>query len=182
MATWKKNRGLRGSVLENLINKTNEKYKETGLAIVQKIPTPITPISMNAKKQITLAYFDQKSTVDYIGAVQGIPICFDAKECKEDRFPLQNIHEHQVDFMEHYEKNGGVSFFIIYYTERDEMYYLPFDMFKFFWDRSINGGRKSFTYDELNPDFKINQNDGVFVPYLVPLKKDIEEREIVAGD
>lgn len=178
MPTWK-TRGLRGSALEELINETNEKYKEQGLAIVQKIPTPITPIKMNKNKQITLAYFDQKSTVDYIGAVQGVPVCFDAKECKEDRFPLHNIHEHQVDFMEHFEKNGGVSFFILYYTQRDLMYYLPFDMFKFFWDRALEGGRKSFTLDELNPDFIIRQNEGVFVPYLEPLKKDLEERESI---
>ena len=178
MPTWK-TRGLRGSALEELINETNEKYKEQGLAIVQKIPTPITPIKMNKNKQITLAYFDQKSTVDYIGAVQGVPVCFDAKECKEDRFPLHNIHEHQVDFMEHFEKSGGVSFFILYYTQRDLMYYLPFDMFKFFWDRALEGGRKSFTLDELNPDFIIRQNEGVFVPYLEPLKKDLEERESI---
>lgn len=178
MPTWK-TRGLRGSALEELINETNEKYKEQGLAIVQKIPTPITPIKMNRNKQITLAYFDQKSTVDYIGAVQGVPVCFDAKECKEDRFPLHNIHEHQVDFMEHFEKNGGVSFFILYYTQRDLMYYMPFDMFKFFWDRALEGGRKSFTLDELNPDFIIRQNEGVFVPYLEPLKKDLEERESI---
>lgn len=178
MPTWK-TRGLRGSALEELINETNEKYKEQGLAIVQKIPTPITPIKMNINKQITLAYFEQKSTVDYIGAVQGVPVCFDAKECKEDRFPLHNIHEHQVDFMEHFEKNGGVSFFILYYTQRDLMYYLPFDMFKFFWDRALEGGRKSFTLDELNPDFIIRQNEGVFVPYLEPLKKDLEERESI---
>ena len=178
MATWK-TRGLRGSALEELINETNEKYKEKGLAIVQKIPTPITPVKMNKNKQITLAYFDQKSTVDYIGAVQGVPICFDAKECKEDRFPLHNIHEHQVDFMGHYENSGGVAFFVIYYTHRDLMYYLPFEMFKFFWDRANEGGRKSFNIDELNPDFIIRQNEGVFVPYLEPLKKDLEEREVV---
>lgn len=178
MATWK-SRGLRGSALENLINLTNEKYKEMGLAIVQKIPTPITPVKMSpAGNQITLAYFDQKSTVDYIGAVQGVPVCFDAKECKENRFPLQNIHEHQVEFMEHFEKQGGVSFFLIHYTHLDIMVYLPFDMFKFFWDRALNGGKKSFLYEELNPDFIIKQNDGVFVPYLTPLKKDIEEREV----
>ena len=38
-------------------------------------------------RHITLAYFEQKSTVDYIGAVQGIPVCFDAKECNTDTFP-----------------------------------------------------------------------------------------------
>ena len=45
MATWN-SRGLRGSTLEDMINKTNEKYRENGLALIQKIPTPITPIKM----------------------------------------------------------------------------------------------------------------------------------------
>ena len=81
MATWN-SRGLRGSTLEDLINRTNEKYQENGLALIQKIPTPITPIRIDKdERHITLAYFDQKSTVDYIGAVQGLPVCFDAKEC-----------------------------------------------------------------------------------------------------
>ena len=79
MATWN-SRGLRGSTLEDMINKTNEKYRENGLALIQKIPTPITPIKMEPEtRHITLAYFEQKSTVDYIGAVQGIPVCFDSK-------------------------------------------------------------------------------------------------------
>lgn len=70
MATWN-SRGLRGSTLEDMINKTNEKYRENGLALIQKIPTPITPIKMEPEtRHITLAYFEQKSTVDYIGAVQ----------------------------------------------------------------------------------------------------------------
>ena len=67
-------------------------------------------------KLITLAYFDQKSTVDYIGVIQGIPVCFDAKECAQDTFSLQNVHEHQVAFMKEFEEQGGISFFIIYYT------------------------------------------------------------------
>ena len=75
MGTWN-SRGLRGSALEELINRTNEQYREKGLALIQKIPTPITPIKIDKEKRhITLAYFVQKSTVDYIGAVQGIPVC-----------------------------------------------------------------------------------------------------------
>lgn len=111
MATWN-SRGLRGSTLEEFINRTNETYLTNGLALIQKVPTPITPINIDkATRHITLAYFEQKSTVDYIGAVQGIPVCFDAKECATDTFPLQNIHEHQVTFMENFEKQGGISFF-----------------------------------------------------------------------
>lgn len=178
MATWS-SRGLRGSTLEDLINRTNEKYLESGLALIQKIPTPITPINIDkSTRHITLAYFDQKSTVDYIGVVQGVPVCFDAKECAVDRFALQNIHEHQVLFMENFEKQGGVAFFLISYTHRDIFYYLPFEIFKYFWDRAKDGGRKSFLYEELNPEYILPKKHGVFVPYLDMLSKDLDERQL----
>lgn len=176
MATWN-SRGLRGSTLEELINRTNEKYLENGLALIQKIPTPITPVNIDKEsRHITLAYFDQKSTVDYIGVVQGIPVCFDAKECGTDTFSLQNIHEHQVNFMGQFEKQKGMAFFLIYYTHRDLLYYLPYEMLRFFWDRSVSGGRKSFRFDELNPEYFLPKKHGVFVPYLDILNKDLEDR------
>ena len=109
MPSWN-SRGLRGSCLK-MVNMTNDKYKNSRACPCSKIPTPITPVEIDKQtKQITLGYFEQKSTVDYIGVVQGIPICFDAKESKEDTFELKNVHEHQVDFMETFEKQNGVAF------------------------------------------------------------------------
>lgn len=177
MATWN-SRGLRGSTLEDMINRTNEKYMESGLALIQKVPTPITPIKIDKEtRHITLAYFEQKSTVDYIGAVQGIPVCFDAKECAVDTFALQNIHAHQVEFMRKFEQQGGIAFFLIYYTHKDLLYYLPFEMLDFFWQRSQNGGRKSFRFEELNPEYVIPRKHGLLVPYLDALQKDLDDRE-----
>ena len=177
MATWN-SRGLRGSAFEELINRTNEKYREHNLALIQKVPTPITPIKMDKEtRHITLAYFDQKSTVDYIGTVQGVPVCFDAKESAADTFSLQNIHEHQVQFMEDFEKQKGVAFFLIHYTKKDFMYYLPFRSLKVFWDRAQSGGRKSFRMDELDMSYVLPKKSGVFVPYLDMLQKDLLERE-----
>ena len=73
MATWN-SRGLRGSTLEDLINRTNDQYREKKLALIQKIPTPITPINIDKEsRHITLAFFDQKSTVDYIGSITVTP-------------------------------------------------------------------------------------------------------------
>ena len=176
MATWK-TRGLRGSTLEDMINLTIEKYKENGIALIQKIPTPIKPVTMDKEtRRITLAYFDQKSTVDYIGVVQGIPICFDAKECNTDTFPIQNIHEHQVDFMDKFEKQDGISFIIIYYTHKDEMYYLPFSYIKKFFERSKSGGRKSFRFDEIDANYRIEKKGGVPVHFLETLQKDLDSR------
>ena len=177
MATWN-SRGLRGSTLEDLLNRTNEKYLENGLALIQKIPTPITPITIDKEsRHITLAYFDQKSTVDYIGAVQGIPVCFDAKECNTDTFPLANIHEHQVEFMRQFEKQNGISFFLISFTGRDEFYYLRFWELLRFWERAKEGGRKSFRYEELDPAFFLPKIPGVLVPYLDGMQKDLECRD-----
>lgn len=176
MATWN-SRGLRGSALEDMINHTNELYQEKGLALIQKIPTPITPIKIDQEsRHITLAYFEQKSTVDYIGAVQGIPVCFDAKECAVDTFTLNNIHEHQVKFMEEFENQGGISFFLIQYTNRNSFYYLSYLELLKFWNRSLEGGRKSFRYDELDPAYFFELKKQVYLPYLDMIQKDLNQR------
>lgn len=177
MPTWN-SRGLRGSALEDLLNRTNEKYRENKLALIQKIPTPITPIEIDKEsRHITLAYFGQKSTVDYIGAVQGIPVCFDAKECNTDTFPLANIHEHQVEFMRQFEEQEGVAFLLISFKHRDEFYYLRFNDMLRFWNRGRGGGRKSFCYEELDPAFVLPKIPGILVPYLNMLEKDLESRD-----
>ena len=177
MATWN-SRGLRGSTLEELINRSNEQYREKGLALIQKVPTPITPVRIaKDTRQITLAYFEQKSTVDYIGAVQGIPVCFDAKECKETVFPLANIHEHQVRFMREFEQQEGISFLLIYFTHREEYYYLTYRQIMSFWERMQNGGRKSFRYDELDPRFFFSRKGNLLVPFLDPLQLDLSIRD-----
>ena len=157
MGTWN-SRGLRGSTLEDMVNRTNEWYLEKNLALIQKIPTPITPVRMDKEhRQITLAYFDQRSTIDYIGAVQGIPVCFDAKECVAETFPLQNIHEHQVEFMKNFEKQQGVAFVLIYYSSRNILYYMRFE--------------------ELDERFFMKFFHGCYVPYLDALNLDLELRD-----
>lgn len=177
MGTWN-SRGLRGSTLEEFLNRTNEKYLEQGLALIQKIPTPITPVQIDKEhRHITLAYFDQRSTVDYIGAVQGIPVCFDAKECNADTFPLQNIHEHQVNFMGEFEKQDGIAFLIIYYSARNTLYYMKYNELHKFWNRAKDGGRKSIRYEELNPNYFMQLKNGCYVPFLETLQMDLEERD-----
>ena len=177
MATWN-SRGLRGSTLEDLINQTNEIYRENHLALIQKVPTPITPINIDKEtRHITLAYFDQKSTVDYIGAVQGIPICFDAKESVSDTFPLHNIHEHQMEFMQAFEEQEGISFFLIYFSKREIYYYLRFEEAVLFWNRGKEkNGRKSFRLDELNENFIFKEKPPTLVPYLDMINIDLANR------
>ena len=177
MATWN-SRGLRGSTLEEVINRLIEEYRSSGLALIQKVPTPITPINIdNDTRHITLAYFDHKSTVDYIGAVQGIPVCFDAKECAEDTFPLQNIHEHQVKFMEDFEAQKGIAFLVIYYSGREMYYYMTFKELLKFWNRAKEGGRKSFRYEELDEKYFLCKDGYTGLNILKGIQRDLDDRE-----
>lgn len=177
MATWG-TRGLRGSTLEEMINYSIEKYREKHLALIQKIPTPIKPMKMDKEnRQITLAFFDQRSTVDYIGVVQGIPVCFDAKECATDTVPLHNIHEHQIRFMEEFEEQGGISFILLYLTHRDECFYLPMKDVLRFWRRMEEGGRKSFTYKEIDKSYEVSGASGLSLHFLNQLQKDLNSRD-----
>ena len=165
MGTWK-SRGLRGSTLEDMINHTNEAYREKKLALIQKIPTPITPITIEkSTRHITL------------GAVQGIPVCFDAKECAVKTFPLQNLHEHQIRFMKEFEEQGGIAFIILHFTALDEMYYVPFRDLEKFWKRMEAGGRKSFIYDEVDKTYQIHASRDILVHYLETIQKDLTERD-----
>jgi recombination protein U len=164
-----------------MINRTNEQYREKGLALIQKVPTPITPVKMDKEsRRITLAYFDQKSTVDYIGAVQGIPVCFDAKECAAESFPLANIHEHQVEFMRDFEKQNGIAFLILLFTGADRLYYLPYRDLMYFWERAAEGGRKHFKMAELNSTFLLQGRAGILVPYLDGIQRDLTVRDLAA--
>ncbi len=177
MATWN-SRGLRGSVLEDVINRLIDEYRRCGLALIQKIPTPITPINIDSEtKHITLAYFDRKSTVDYIGVVQGIPVCFDAKECASDTFPLSNVHDHQADFMKDFEEQDGIAFLLIFFSKREIYYYMTYRELECFRKRAEEGGRKSIAFSELDPDHILGKETNTNLNILKGIQRDLDERE-----
>ncbi len=176
MATWD-SRGLRGSQFETVINQANEKYRELRLGLVQKIPTPIKPVEIDDNRHITLAYFEKKSTVDYIGVVQSFPICFDAKECASTSFALSNVHEHQFNFMADFEAQGGISFLLIHFTGVDKYYYMTFFELKHYYEGAQKGEKKSVSVDELRPEFFITEKLGVPLHYLEGVNLDIQERD-----
>lgn len=165
-------RGLRGSLLEEMINNTISIYRKKNLALIQKIPTPIVPTKINTKGQITLAYFDKKSTVDYIGVVQEIPVCFDAKECDKNIFSLKNIHDHQIEFMRDFERQGGVSFLLILFKIINKVYYMRFNEL----DKILKLKHKTFSIEALDEKYFIDVKGKIKFEFLDKLQFDINER------
>ncbi|MCI8342787.1 MAG: Holliday junction resolvase RecU [Firmicutes bacterium] len=166
MGYWS-TRGLRGSVLEDIINFTNNFYRNKGLAVIQKIPTPITPVEVDNKAHtIKLAYFDSQSTVDYIGMAQGVGICFDAKETSQKSLPIQNIHEHQINFMEDFNRHGGVAFLLVHFSIVGKHYFLPMEVLRQYWNEAQQGGRKSIPLKAFEERFEIQLKNGGILNYL----------------
>ena len=98
---------------------------------------------------ITEAYFRTPSTTDFNGVwKENILILKRRKRKARLLFPLQNIHEHQVDHMKSVQNKAGIVFFIIKFTVLDRYFIIPYDSFEKYWERMKTGGRKSITLSE----------------------------------
>ena len=137
----------RGMSLEEDINLSSEYYRDMGIALINKRPTPINIVKVDYSKgaRITDAYFEKQSTTDYNGVYKGKYIDFEAKNTKsETAFPLSNISEHQIVHLKNVIKHGGIAFFIICFQMKNEVYLLDASFVIEFYEK---GGRKSIPYN-----------------------------------
>ena len=149
----------RGMSLEEDINLSNEYYREAGIALIHKRPTPINIVKVDYSKgaRITDAYFEKQSTTDYNGVYKGKYIDFEAKNTKsKTAFPLSNISEHQIIHLKNVLKHGGIAFFIISFQLKDEVYLLDASFVINFWE---NAPRKSIPYEVFTKNAQLIRQD-----------------------
>ena len=140
--------GNRGMDLEEDINLSNDYYRNNGLCLITKRPTPINVVKVDYSKGaiITNAYFEKQSTTDYNGVYKGKYIDFEAKSTiKITSFPLSNISVHQIEHLKNVLKHQGIAFFIIEFAKLEEVYLLDASYVIDFYE---HGERKSIPYDE----------------------------------
>jgi recombination protein U len=146
------NRSNLGMTLEGDIEATNQFYLDKQRAVIYKKPTPVQVVTVSYparnKAKITEAYYKTPSTTDFNGVYKGYYIDFDAKETSsKSSIPLKNIPEHQIIHLKRIVDAGGIGFMIVYFSVYNEYYYLPFKVLYEHYQASLQGGRKSITYD-----------------------------------
>lgn len=149
----------RGAFLEKVIERSNNQYLERGLALIDKIPTPMTG---NTRKN-TFRY-TKKSTVDFTGVSQGQFVCFDAKQCSVPRFEFSRLQPHQESYLKHAHEQKGIAFILILFTKENELYKLTISEYEYLKN---NLTRKSISLDwfrENKPQIK--SKNGVYYDYL----------------
>lgn len=171
--------GKRGQALENAVNYTNKIYRNKKWALVDKVPTPWTVHYDKRTKRVIRAFPKEKGTVDFIGISNGRSIAFDAKSTKErTRFPLNNIKQHQVDYLLQHSEQGGISFFIVHFEKHQETYFLRIDQLIHWWELQKEGGRRSIPHKwfKLNCDL-IRAERGVPLNYLAYCNVDFKAKK-----
>lgn len=166
----------RGMELEVEIEAAIHTYKHNRVALIQKVPTPIKPVKVNYKRGMILqAFFEKKSTVDYIGNYRGQMLAFDAKETSTKNLPLSNIEDHQFEFMRMNDEMGGISFLIVSFTAEGEIFYLPFQQLEEYWILARRGGRKSIPYSDFHSE--IRPRGLIRLDFLPNIEEDRKGRE-----
>lgn len=170
----------RGMSLENLVNRANEQYMARGLAVIHKRPVPVKILRTQGTR-ITSGFLEAKSTVDYSGVYRGHALEFEAKATREKtRFPLDNIHPHQVEHLRSCMAAGAVCFLIMEFTQHHEIYYVPAKMVVDAWDAGAGGGRKSIPYEDVRVMcYKLQSGRGVVLDYLATVDELLRQTEVV---
>ena len=108
----------RGMGLENDIDITNKYYIDNDIALIYKKPTPIRITKTNYNNmRVVDGFFERESTLDYNGVYKGYYIEFDAKETRSTTsFSLNNIHKHQLEYIDKVIHHKGIVFLIVRFT------------------------------------------------------------------
>ncbi|WP_242136614.1 Holliday junction resolvase RecU [Bacillus cereus group sp. BfR-BA-01360] len=164
----------RGMAFEHLLNITNRMYKSAMVAVINKRPTPVKVLKTNKLGQITKSRWQDKSTVDYDGVYNGRAIYFEAKSTKEtSRFPLENIHRHQIDFLRDTHERGAICFFLIEFRTDQVIYFTPIELVAEYYEAMLyDNGRKSIPREEFEKRaYVVKRTNRALVDYLQQVEK-----------
>lgn len=144
--TYNRSKANLGKQLENLIDMTNNQYRNSGFADIRKVPTPVQ-ITGNTRGRVS-GRLMKGEWVDYVGVYAGRTVVFDAKETSSaTSFPLANISDHQYELLKSWHQKGAASFLIVQFTKKfEEIYILQFYALEKWWKQAQEGGRKSIPH------------------------------------
>ena len=122
------NHGNRGKNLESAIKKLFESYESRGIHCQQNHP-----------EQLHDGTLVKRHGFDFQIFYDGTFYAFDAKECALQHWPLDKAKPHQVKALLDVANNGGVAFFLVYFTKTKEL--VKFDV-KTIQNSMLNGDKK----------------------------------------
>lgn len=175
--TKKSSQANRGMEFEGYIMQANARYAVRGIASIDKVATPVKVLKLATtgpkKGRIIDGYFEEKSTVDFVGISRGRTIYFDAKETEnKTSFPLDNVGDHQYEVLREKHVHQAISFLLIRFKVHHEIFILLFEDLDKWWKEAMTGGRKSIPYQFFKENCEIcKPGRNVAIDYVAALDK-----------
>ncbi len=168
--TFKRRGAETGSGFQDTINRTNEAYEKLGRACITRkaipgkylidrgetrrglafpsmtLSSPGTQASKENKAKDWRKFIpESKAEPDYGGALapEGRAIFYDAKTTRREVLDFDNLHAHQIEFLERAARVGAVAGFLVEFSAHQEVYFLPVQLVVQWRE---NASRKSIPY------------------------------------
>ncbi|QDI92963.1 Holliday junction resolvase RecU [Salicibibacter halophilus] len=160
----------RGMNFEKRIQQANKDYDAKGVAVIDKLPTPVRVLG--SEKGMIKGFYESKSTVDFSGTFEGRSITFEAKSVTGKSFPLKNISDHQIKHLQKVSDHGAIAFLLLEFRDMGEVFIVPLDILKDYFDKAANGGRKSIPYNSMELHaYEVKKGAQVPLDYLETARK-----------
>lgn len=178
--------GNRGMSLESFIEYANVRYRNEGIALVEKQNTKFIPLWDKRHKRIVSCKVEEKATVDFMGRYRNIPVAIEAKETKNNRISFSEVKDHQARFMDDFIGEYSCGFGAVLVSFNLERFFLvpwPFwAVARDLWKNKHTKGEKKTVYaygmkwtttgkasvsaDEMLPEWEIKTNNKYGLAYL----------------
>jgi recombination protein U len=128
-----------GTGFQEAVNHTNAAYERLGRACITR---KSVPGKFLLRKQDLEFIPESKAEPDYGGTVSpgGRAIFYDAKTTQRESLDFDNLHAHQIGFLERMALRGAIAGFLVEFRRYDEVYFLPIQVLAHWRD---NVSRKS---------------------------------------
>ena len=111
MTKYKRSHANRGKWLETAIENAAAVAAKRGEGALVKLATPyLLPKDGPGGTQRILR---QRSTVDFVGVVAGVPVAFDAKAAESEYVAVKRLQDHQAQFLIDFKRAGGIGAVLI---------------------------------------------------------------------
>lgn len=104
-------------------------YEKNGLAVIEKTPEPMRPLSRLENGRFVACY-EQKAQPDYKGTLKsGRSVVFEAKYTSDIRIGQHCVTDKQAERLEQHERMGAICFILVGFSDRS-VYRVPWNEWK----------------------------------------------------
>lgn len=101
---YQRSQANRGKPFEDFLKFVHQRYQQTGIACIHKVPTEFIPIR-DAHGKICSCKVEEKSCVDYLGRYKDTPVAVEAKHEESERIAFDRVEPHQSNYMDDYTRD-----------------------------------------------------------------------------